>query len=394
MKNEYLQQAMMEVDDELIAAAARPMAKKSGTRWPRVALVAACLAALMAVTAVAGARVYRFTFRQLDERRLAVEVEQPAPPITQPAAEELPNEDIPAETNKPSKDYTKFDQVYLPTEFPGEATLQSASRVGSEHWLTGYKWEWKINGKTQMIFRQHRLGSITYGAHTSMLSTVTYETGEMDVGGIPVGYVITCNNGDPMLYHLMWSDEAYQYDLRYGRDATLEDLAKVILSLQPTEPEVYNALLNGQAPEEADPDRAALQQVLLPGQVPEGLTFLSDLKADACTWYLEYADDYRVEFYQEDADSPAADRRLLMQDNPYLADAEVAGKPMQLLGGKEGEYLYEYFWEQDGNWCSLAVDKAIADRLGMTMEELAEQLVEDLVLTPAADAQAAMDALK
>ncbi len=391
MKKDTLERAMMHLDDGLIAQAARPAAKKPGVRWKRVALMAACVAAVMAVTVGAGTYAIRYRFTRLDERRLAVEVEKP----------DANESEKPAETPKEPTDYTKFDCVYLPTEFPGEAVMRAAGRIGSEYWLTGYEWEWKIDGKYQLNFSQDRLGYVEYGNRVAAMSTITFETGEIDMGGIPVSYISTCNHGTPISHTLMWSDETYMYTLRYGVGVPLEELEKVILSLQPVEPQVYNALLEEHAKEEDTADRVVMQQVLLPDAVPRGLTVGGYLEADSCVWHLVNAEGYDLLFYQEDLgcqvskNAPGhAKRRWDMQNNEYLVDVVVAGKQMRLLGGGEEEYLWEYFWEQDGNWCSLSVDKAIADQLGLTMEELAEQLVSGLILTPMADARAALDALK
>ncbi len=371
---------------------------KKHRNWARTALIAACVAALMTVTTIAGVKTYQITFRQLDERRLTIEMEKPAPQVTQPVTDDQSEDRV--IIREEVTDYATFDHVYLPTVFPGEAAMRVASAFGNEYWLSGYDWEWKIDGKHQMIFRQYRVGTIEYGPHTSNLATLSFQTGEMDMGGITVSYLTTCNHGKPIGHDLMWTDDKYHYELSYGTGIPLEDLEAVVLSLQPMEPETYNALLQEYKPVEGRTDRMTLQQVLLPDTVPEGLTFGGNLKEDSCIWYMETADGYKVQFYQEDLDCQVRDtpgfsgRRWDMQHNNYLVNAELAGKQMQMLGGDEDEYVWEYFWEQDGNWCNLRVDRYVADLLGLDIPGLAEQIIVGLTSMTAADAKQAMEDLK
>ncbi len=374
---------------------------KKGRSWFKIALIAACCAALMAVTVGAGRYAVQYRFTQQDDRRMTVETVQPAKPaqpVTQAPA--TGNEGEKIIIREPADAHANFDQVYLPTVFPGEAEMKGATRYGSDSVLMLLYWEWEIDGKHQMIFEQEWADTVREEHHTSNLATLTLETGEVDMGGISVTYITTCVQGTPVGHRLLWNDEVYSYELDYGTGIQLEELEPVVLSLQPVEAEEYNALLEAYKTAGRS-DRMAMQQVLLPGEVPQGLTFGGLAKEDSCSWYLENAEGYTVNFYQEDADSKvyadtpgSAGRRWDLQHNEYLVDVELAGRQVQMLGGDEEEYKWEYIWEQEGNWCNLRVDRNVAQQLGLDIPTLAERIIEGLQLVDAEQAEQTIEEMK
>ncbi len=177
MKNKYLEQAMMELDDDLIAAAARPVGKTSGLRWTRVALIAACAAALLTGTALAGYQAWKATYRTDAYGGLVLELQQP---------EEMPV--------KEKEEYAALEKIYLPEEFPGEAVMLHAEKSGGDHILSGYEWVWQINDTDLLRFKQLRPGYYQRCNWRSRYTGVVHTAGETQMGGMEVSYVTTRMN--------------------------------------------------------------------------------------------------------------------------------------------------------------------------------------------------------
>ncbi len=358
--------------------------KKQQPKWLRLALVAACVTLLMAVT-VGGSYLVRSRFTPLDDRRIVMETKTPVVAPSGPASSVL---------SVPSKQ-ADFSKVYLPTQFPGEAELVRTYRFVTQEVEQFYRWEWDIDGKNQLIFDQRRIPDELEYTFTANVAGITREEGEVQLAGYTATYMTSRLNGRINSHFLIWDDGEYLYELKYSGSQPLEELEQVIASLEPVDKAEYLALLEQYLSPTEDMTRQRLEQVLLPGQVPEELIFGGQLEPDSCRWYLQTPDKYQVVFYQEDLDclvwensTGSAQRRWRMQDNPYLVPVELAGRTVQLLGGDADEYVWEYFWEQDGNWCMLRIDVAVADLLGMEIQELAERIVENLTLTDYTDAEA------
>ncbi len=369
---------------EKVRAAKTPKPKR---RWAKTALIAACVAALLAMTATAGVKLWNFTFRQEDDRHYQLEFQQPQP------------------ENEPTQTFVQaFDTVYLPTAFPRDAKLRAAWDLRDDTGLRYYKWEW-IMDDYQLIFSQ--IWADTYpGKHiTSHYAGPSFETGGIQLAGKSVQYLCSVIADHVNSVDLLWTEGDYVFELVYCNSIPFEELETVIASLQPVEQTEYEAMLQEYAPLESDGGRMRLQQILIPTALPEGLTFTSNLKEDALLWGLSIPGAQPgvppVQFYQEDVDclvsasaTGTAKRRRDMQDNPYTVEVPLAGRTVQLLGGHGENYLWEYCWEQEGNWCYLRIDRDVADLLGLTMEELAEQLAESLTPVPYAQADGALEALK
>ncbi len=217
------------------------------------------------------------------------------------------------------------------------------------------------------------------------------EVGQLDLNGVSVKYTQLMDVNKTVGWELVWLDPPYAFELNYAGDIPLEDLISVTASLAPVSQQDYEALLKAYAPEDVHLARPALEQVL----IPQALAWRNEVEADAATFYLMSAgtEPQQVVFYQEDVDCVWEDvgipkRRVQMRQSRDLSSAQLAEQQMQLLDGKNAR---EYFWEQEGNWCYLRIEWDAAEVLGLTVEELARQIVESLAPTPW---KAAYDALK
>ncbi len=393
MKKDTLERAMMHLDDRLIRQAAHPAATKSGLRWTRVALIAACVAALMTVTVGAGACLMKYRITREDDRRLVLESQAPAPVIPQP-------ETNLSQSGQTIRDRSRFETVYLPTRFPSEAKIVRTHKQASATMLNWYEWEWITADNEQIIFEQTWKNSLQNITYSASVEGITYEYGEIQLAGYAVTYVSHFYKGISHGHDLIWEDGDYQFSLSYNGKRELEELEGLLASLEPVEQAEYDELLELYLPQTDDLTRRPLEQVLLPGEVPAGLTFSGWLKRDSCTWKMQTPDDDYVLFYQEDlgcdvrnTTTALAKRRWEMKHNSYLVTTQLAGRPVHLLGDEES-YVWEYFWEQDGNWCMLRVDEKVADLLDMDIPALAASIVEGLASLPYADVPKAMDALR
>ncbi len=168
-------------------------------------------------------------------------------------------------------------------------------------------------------------------------------------------------------------------------------MESLIASLKPVSGETCKALLAQYPPEvpageqpkeiQVKEQRVELSKALVPAELPQGLAFQSYIERDRVTWYLSTPDDYEVVFYQEDAacvpgddSTGGAGRRLHLADNAFCEVVELAGQQVNLLGG-EAFYNWQYWWEQDGQWCHMSIDVELTDQLGTDRNALAERII-------------------
>ncbi len=352
----------------------RPAARRPGRG--RMVLLAACCALLLTGTMFAGLSVWEYEVKK-DGNYLVIT-----------------HQKTDGDAGGRSKSLADH-QVYLPTVFPGEVTMKTARKDADAHWMSFYEWQWKFAERGSLVFEQWNPAALQKTIYSDRTGEEDY--GETTLGGTQVTYRTVGHS-----HTIMWSDENYLFILDYSGPLELADLADTVNSLQPVSKQQADALLEQYAPKEPVLTRALLQQVLLPGQVPEGLVFDYDLKPDSLRWSMSLDDGYgriSVEFYQEDLDCVPAEEaqgdawvRWKMQNNKYLEPALLNHRVVQLLGGRD-ELVWEYFWEQDGNWCSLSVDREVADTFDMTIAELARQITESLWLTDISNARQPLEQL-
>ncbi len=348
--------------------------KKSGRRRPRVALIAACAAcaaALLLGSVLGGEQVHSVLFPDTGE---------PGVTYYMNAGQTFIDGEVP----------DTFDVIYLPTHLPEDARMRDAWYAGSrDSYYTGYQWGWEI-GQEQMVFGQYWVESLPDRGIPVNDDTVR-KYGRIEFDDISVNYTRLMTSGKTIGWELVWFNKPYAFELIYTGDIPLKDLGPTVTSLAPISREESEELLKTYAPEDVYLSRPALEQVL----VPQKLSWSPKVEADAATFYLmsSQAALHQVVFYQEDTDCLSESvgiggRRWKMKQSRDLSSTELAGQKVQLLDGRNSR---EYFWEQEGNWCYLRIHWEGARALGLTVEELAEQIVESL--TPVSWKEA-YDALK
>ncbi len=370
-------------DVEVIKAAVLDQVRQSRPvrtrpRMGRLALIAACCGLLLTGTVFAGLRVWEYDLKK-EGSYLVVTHQKP-------------------DSKDAGGSHSLADhQVYLPTVFPAEATMKNARKEANAYWMSFYEWEWQLEDRSSLCFEQWNPDALQKVVYSSRTDEEDY--GKTTLGDTQVTYRTVGHS-----HTIMWSDENYLFILDYNGPLALADLADTVNSLQPVSRQQTEALLEKYTPKEPVLERVPLQQALLPGQVPEGWEFGYDLQPDSLGWSITLPDGYgmrSVMFYQEDLDCVPSEeargeawRRWKMQSNKYLVPAELNGRTVQLLGGGEDEWLWEYFWEQDGNWCSMSVDREVADAFDMTISELAQQITAELTLTPAGELKERLEAMQ